>query len=83
MLALQALDTSRRHGQPALREAQDALHWAIQGARVTYPGRDAPVAVGLGPSGLAGTFELPLPQLVAFAVMSRTFVAECQFTTLS
>jgi ABC-type glycerol-3-phosphate transport system substrate-binding protein/DNA-binding SARP family transcriptional activator len=80
LLALQALDTSRRHGQPALREAQDALHWAIQGARLTYPGRDGPVAVRIGPDGPAGTFDLPLPQLVdvARSHVSRTFTAaEC------
>jgi DNA-binding SARP family transcriptional activator/ABC-type glycerol-3-phosphate transport system substrate-binding protein/tRNA A-37 threonylcarbamoyl transferase component Bud32 len=80
LLALQALDVSRRHGQPALREAQDALHWAIQGDRLTYPGRDAPVAVRIGPTGPTGTFDLPLPQLVDLARhhVSRTFTsAEC------
>jgi hypothetical protein len=61
------LDTSAHGGLPALPEAEDALHWAIQSARIAYPVRAAPVEVRAGPAGDAGIFVLPLADLVRLA----------------
>ena len=67
LLALQALDSSARAGIPALPEAEEALHWALQAARVAYPVADAPVEVRLGPGGPTGIFRIPIPELVTLA----------------
>lgn len=67
LLALASLDSSANANLPALREAEEALHWAIQGAGVPYPITDGPVEVRLGPDGPAGIYRLPLEQLVKMA----------------
>jgi ABC-type glycerol-3-phosphate transport system substrate-binding protein len=67
LLALHALDTTNQAGTPVLAESEEALHWAIQGAGVTYPVVDAPIAVRIGPNGRTGTFALPLTDLVTLA----------------
>jgi serine/threonine protein kinase/ABC-type glycerol-3-phosphate transport system substrate-binding protein len=69
LLALQSFDASARAGVPAVTEAEEALHWALQRARVPYPAADAgaPVEVRTGPDGPTGIFRLPLTQLVDLA----------------
>ncbi|HEX6129056.1 MAG TPA: extracellular solute-binding protein [Candidatus Limnocylindria bacterium] len=67
LLALQALDSSARARIPALPQAEEALHWAIQQARIAYPVADAPVEVRLGPDGPTGIYRLPIPDLVDVA----------------
>ena len=67
LLALQSLDASARAGVPALLEAEEALHWALQAAHVPYPGTERPVEVRIGPNGPTGVFRLPLDDLVALA----------------
>jgi alpha-glucoside transport system substrate-binding protein len=67
LLALQSLDTSAAAGIPAVVEAEEALHWALQAARVPYPTTDAPVEVRTGPHGPAGVYRLPLAQLIDLA----------------
>ena len=78
LLALQALDVSTAAGMPALTEAEEALHWAIQGQRLTYPVADAPTSVRIGPNGRTGIVELPLDQLAAMArdQLTRTVTTE-------
>jgi DNA-binding SARP family transcriptional activator/ABC-type glycerol-3-phosphate transport system substrate-binding protein len=81
LLALQSLDASAQAGIPALVDAEEALHWSIQAARVSYGHADAPVEVRAGPNGPTGIIRLPLPDLVALArshLGSRTLTAsEC------
>ncbi len=80
LLALHALDESVEAGVPAVPEAEDALHWAIQAAGVAYPVADAPVEVRIGPNGPTGVFALPLSDLVELArgAVTRTLTpAEC------
>ena len=60
LLALHALDTTTRAETAVLAETEEALHWAIQGAGLTYPVADAPIDVRIGPKGRSGTFALPL-----------------------
>jgi DNA-binding SARP family transcriptional activator/ABC-type glycerol-3-phosphate transport system substrate-binding protein len=67
LLALQSLATSAKEQLPAETTAVEALHWGIQGLGLTYPTADAPAAVRTGPDGLAGIFQVPLPDLVALA----------------
>jgi DNA-binding SARP family transcriptional activator/ABC-type glycerol-3-phosphate transport system substrate-binding protein len=78
LLALQSLDASAAADIPALIEAEQALHWAIQAARVPYPATDAPVEVRIGPDGPTGIFRLPMAQLVDAARdhLTRTFTTE-------
>jgi DNA-binding SARP family transcriptional activator/ABC-type glycerol-3-phosphate transport system substrate-binding protein len=67
LLALHALDTTTSADIPVLAETEEALHWAIQDAGLTYPVAEAPVEVRIGPNGRSGTFALPLSDLVALA----------------
>jgi DNA-binding SARP family transcriptional activator/ABC-type glycerol-3-phosphate transport system substrate-binding protein len=78
LLALESLDASAEAGIPAVVEAEEALHWAIQAARVPYPEADAPAEVRIGPAGPTGIFRLPLAQLVDLARshLSRTFTPD-------
>jgi tRNA A-37 threonylcarbamoyl transferase component Bud32 len=81
LFALQSLDASARAGIPALVDAEEALHWSLQAARVPYGHADAPVEVRAGPNGPTGILRLPLTDLVALArshLGPRTFTAsEC------
>jgi DNA-binding SARP family transcriptional activator len=78
LLALQSLDASAAADIPALVEAEEALHWAIQGARIPYPTTDVPVEVRIGPDGPTGIFRLPLAQLVDLASshLARSFTPD-------
>jgi alpha-glucoside transport system substrate-binding protein len=78
LLAMQSLDASADAGIPAVVEAEEALHWAIQGARLAYPVTDAPAEVRIGPDGPTGIYSLPLAQLVDLARdhLTRGFTAE-------
>jgi DNA-binding SARP family transcriptional activator/ABC-type glycerol-3-phosphate transport system substrate-binding protein/tRNA A-37 threonylcarbamoyl transferase component Bud32 len=78
LLALESLDASAEAGIPAVVEAEEALHWAIQAARVPYPATDAPAEVRIGPAGPTGIFRLPLAQLVDLARshLSRIFTPD-------
>jgi DNA-binding SARP family transcriptional activator/ABC-type glycerol-3-phosphate transport system substrate-binding protein len=67
LLALRSLDVSARAGIPTLVESEDALHWAIQGGRISYPVTDAPIETRVGPDGLTGVYRLPLAELVGLA----------------
>jgi ABC-type glycerol-3-phosphate transport system substrate-binding protein/DNA-binding SARP family transcriptional activator len=71
LLALHALDTTTRVEVPVLPETEEALHWSIQGARLTYPTADSrsgwAVDVRIGPNGRTGTYGVPVPDLVALA----------------
>ena len=67
LLGLAAIDSSAASGVPALPEAIDALHWAIQSARVPYPVSDGTPEVRGGPTGRTGIYQLPLTQLVGLA----------------
>ncbi|HYZ97914.1 MAG TPA: extracellular solute-binding protein [Acidimicrobiales bacterium] len=78
LLALESLDASAHAGIPAVVEAEEALHWAIQGAGIPYPATDAPVEVRTGPNGPTGIFRLPLAQLVDLgrSDLTRSFTAD-------
>jgi serine/threonine protein kinase/ABC-type glycerol-3-phosphate transport system substrate-binding protein/DNA-binding SARP family transcriptional activator len=78
LLALQSLDASADADIRAVIEAEEALHWAIQGARIPYPATDAPAEVRTGPDGPTGIFTLPVAQLVDLARshLDRSFTAE-------
>ena len=82
LLALQSIDASARAGIPATAETEEALHWALQAARVAYPVAEAPIEVRSGPHGLTGIYRLPLDELVALAksqLVNRPLTAEeCQ-----
>ncbi len=67
LLALQSIDASARAGIPATAETEEALHWALQAARVAYPVAEAPIEVRIGPHGLTGIYRLPIDELVAMA----------------
>ncbi|HWC66758.1 MAG TPA: extracellular solute-binding protein [Acidimicrobiales bacterium] len=71
LLALQALEKTTRAEIPALGETEDALHWAIQGARLAYPVADSrfgwSIDVRIGPNGRTGTYGVPVADLVALA----------------
>ena len=82
LLALQSIDASARAGIPATAETEEALHWALQAARVAYPVAEALIEVRSGPHGLTGIYWLPLDELVALAksqLVTRALTAEeCQ-----
>jgi alpha-glucoside transport system substrate-binding protein len=85
LLALQSLSTSEHEHLAAASGAEDALHWAIQGAGLTYPTANAPIDVRTGPNGLTGVFRLPLADLVGLARrhLTRGFTsAECAHYSL-
>ena len=67
LLAMQSLDSSARLGIPAVVEAEEALHWSLQAARVPYGHADAPVEVRVGPNGPTGIVRLPMRDLVSLA----------------
>jgi DNA-binding SARP family transcriptional activator/ABC-type glycerol-3-phosphate transport system substrate-binding protein len=67
LLALQSLEVSERAGIPALVEAEEALHWALQAASVPYPADATAVQARVGPNGLTGIYHLELADLVATA----------------
>jgi hypothetical protein len=75
-----SLDASADAGIRAVLEAEEALHWAIQGARIAYTATaaSAPVEVRSGADGPTGIFRLPLPQLVDLARshLTRSFTAD-------
>lgn len=48
-------------------ESLDALHWAIQAARVPYPTEDVPTAVGFARDGAHGIYLLPAADLIELA----------------
>jgi ABC-type glycerol-3-phosphate transport system substrate-binding protein len=78
LLALQSLATSADGGVNATREAEEALHWSIQDAGLTYPFADAPVDVRQAPDGPTGIFTVPLAETVdlARAHLTRGFTAD-------
>jgi DNA-binding SARP family transcriptional activator/energy-coupling factor transporter ATP-binding protein EcfA2 len=82
LLALQSVDASARAGIPATAETEEALHWALQAARVAYPVAEAPIDVRSGPHGLTGIYRLPLDELVAMTksqlVNGALTAEECQ-----
>lgn len=67
LLGLAAIDASAAGGVPALPEATDALHWALQSARIPYPVSDVAPEVRGGPTGRTGIYPLPLAQLVGLS----------------
>ncbi|MGD9700938.1 MAG: extracellular solute-binding protein [Acidimicrobiia bacterium] len=78
LIGLEAIDASAASGVPALPEAMDALHWAIQSAHVPYPVSDASPEVRGGPTGRTGIYRLPLAQLVGLArsLVTRTLTPD-------
>jgi DNA-binding SARP family transcriptional activator len=81
LLGLAALDASATSGTPALPEATDALHWALQADRVPYPGGELTPEVRGGPAGGTGIYPLPLAQLVGLvrSHLTRTLTTdECR-----
>jgi DNA-binding SARP family transcriptional activator len=66
LLAVEAARATADRGWIA-EEALDALHWAIQGARIPYPTEDAPVAVRVALDGARGVYLLPVADLVDLA----------------
>ena len=67
LLALQSLQASVDGGIPALVESEEALHWAVQAARIAYPASDAPAELRVGPSGPTGIYRLPIADLASLA----------------
>jgi serine/threonine protein kinase/ABC-type glycerol-3-phosphate transport system substrate-binding protein len=65
LVALQSLEESARAGIGAPVDSEEALHWALQAARIPYPVEDAPFETRIGPRGITGIYRLPLPDLVA------------------
>jgi alpha-glucoside transport system substrate-binding protein len=61
-----------------VEEALDALHWALQAARVPYPSFDEPVAVRTGPDGARGVYLVSAGDLVRRAAegAGRTLTTE-------
>ncbi len=66
LLALHATNITTQAGLPLPPEQVEALHWALQAARVAFPGDVDGVAVS-GPDGPQGIFPMPVQELVAFA----------------
>ncbi len=66
LLALHATNITTQAGLPLPPEQVEALHWALQAARVTFPGDVDGVAVS-GPDGPQGIFPMPVQELVALA----------------
>ena len=65
-LALHAVASLTR-GQMVPAATVEALHLALQEARVPYPVPDGPVAVVAGPFGQRGVFDLPFAEMLALA----------------
>ena len=67
LLAVHAAGVLRDSGQEVNARAVEALHIAIQAARIPYPGDAERARVIDGPFGKVGVYDLPLPDLVALA----------------
>jgi DNA-binding SARP family transcriptional activator/ABC-type glycerol-3-phosphate transport system substrate-binding protein len=67
VLALHAIDESARRDRPVPAATVEALHWALQEARIEYPSADGPTKVVNGPLGTRGIIDLPLAQLANHA----------------
>jgi serine/threonine protein kinase/DNA-binding SARP family transcriptional activator/ABC-type glycerol-3-phosphate transport system substrate-binding protein len=78
LLALASLDVSAEAEIPAVPEAEEAMHWAIQARRLPYPATDAPIETRIGPDGPTGIYRLPLNDLVDLARrdLARTFTTD-------
>ncbi len=72
LLAYEAMATTATVDGTVLPEAVDAMHWALQEHRVTYPLVDGPTDVRASPFGFRGVFELPPPALAELAAASVT-----------
>jgi DNA-binding SARP family transcriptional activator len=68
LLAVEAARATADRGW-ITEEALDALHWAVQRARIPYPSSDVPVAVRLAPppNGARGVYLLPALDLIKLA----------------
>jgi DNA-binding SARP family transcriptional activator/ABC-type glycerol-3-phosphate transport system substrate-binding protein len=66
LLALHAANISTQAGLELPPEQVEALHWALQAARVPFPGDLDGLAV-TGPEGPRGIFPITVPELVAMA----------------
>ena len=82
LLAIEAARATTDRGW-ITEEALDALHWAVQWARIPYPSGDVPVAVRLAPppNGSRGVYLLPARDLIELAETSagRSLTAdECR-----
>ena len=66
LLAVEAARATADRGW-ITEEALDALHWAIQEARIPYPTEDVPVAVRLALDGARGVYLLPVTDLIDLA----------------
>ena len=77
LLAVEAARATADRGW-ITEEAMDALHWAIQDARIPYPTEEVPTAVRLGPDGPRGVWLLPADKLMELAATGagRTLTAE-------
>ncbi len=71
LLAVEAARATADRGW-ITEEALDALHWAVQRARIPYPSSDVPVAVRLAPppNGARGVYLLPTSDLIELAETS-------------
>ncbi len=71
LLAVEAARATADRGW-ITEEALDALHWAVQRARVPYPSGDVPVGVRLAPppNGARGVYLLPARDLIELAATS-------------
>jgi DNA-binding SARP family transcriptional activator len=69
LLALHAVAATAELDVPVAAATVEALHWALQAARVPYPvGADGEVVLLEGPEGPRGTFALDLPVLLELAL---------------
>ena len=67
LLAVHAAGVLRDSGQEVSVRTVEALHFAIQAARIPYPGDAGPTRVVDGPFGRVGVYDVPLQTLVALA----------------
>jgi DNA-binding SARP family transcriptional activator/ABC-type glycerol-3-phosphate transport system substrate-binding protein len=72
VLALHAVNLSASQGRQVPASTVEALHWAMQEARVGYPVEDGPTLVLDGPLGTRGVINLPITQLVETARAEAT-----------
>lgn len=80
LLAVESARATAGRGWIA-EEAMDALHWAVQAARVPYPSDADPVAVRDGPDGRLGVYLMPAAELVDLAARAAgraLTTVECQ-----
>jgi DNA-binding SARP family transcriptional activator/ABC-type glycerol-3-phosphate transport system substrate-binding protein len=69
LLGLEAAAITADRGY-VVEEAMDALHWAVQEARIPYPATEAPVAIRSALDGYRGVILLPPRRLVELAAGS-------------